>query len=73
VLLAWQINGEWKYDANLVTELEIRFIPDGTGTRVELEHRNLERFGAAAEPTRVQLDSEGGWSGLLARFAETVE
>ena len=72
VLLAWQINGEWKYDPALTTEVEVRFIPDGSGTRVELEHRNLERFGAVAEQIRGQLDSEGGWSGLLERFAEAA-
>jgi uncharacterized protein YndB with AHSA1/START domain len=72
VLLAWQIDGQWKYDATLVTEIEVRFIPDGSGTRVELEHRNLERFGPAAEQVRGQLDSDGGWSGLLQRFAEAA-
>jgi uncharacterized protein YndB with AHSA1/START domain len=73
VLLAWQINGEWKYDADLVTELEVRFIPDGSGTRVELEHRNLDRFGAVAEQVRGQLDAPGGWSGLLENFAKTTD
>ncbi len=73
VLLAWQINGEWKYDADLVTELEVRFIPDGSGTRVELEHRNLERFGDVADRVRGQLDSPGGWNGLLASFAQTTD
>ena len=72
VLLAWQINGRWQFDASLVTEVDIRFVPDGSGTRVELEHRNLERFGPVAEQVRGQLDSEGGWSGLLQRFADAA-
>ncbi len=73
VLLAWQINGEWKYDAALVTEVEVNFIPDGSGTRVELEHRHLERMGAAAEAARQAVDSPGGWSGLLQAFSQAVE
>jgi uncharacterized protein YndB with AHSA1/START domain len=73
VLLAWQINGEWKYDAALVTEVEVTFISDSGGTRVELEHRHLERIGAAAEAVRQAIDSPGGWSGLLTAFAESLQ
>jgi uncharacterized protein YndB with AHSA1/START domain len=72
LLLAWQINGAWKYDAALVTEVEVRFIPEGGGTLVELEHRHLERMGAAAEAARTAIDSPGGWSGLLDAFAQSL-
>jgi hypothetical protein len=38
VLLAWQINGDWKYDASLVTEVEVTFTPLSAGeTRVAFE------------------------------------
>jgi len=73
VLLAWQIGGDWKYDAALITEVEVIFIPDAGGTRVELEHRHLERMGAAAEAARQAVDSPGGWSGLLSAFAQATE
>ena len=72
VLLAWQISAAWKYDAALVTEVEVNFVPDGSRTRVELEHRHLERMGTAAEAVRQSIDSPGGWSGLLEAFAKTV-
>ena len=69
VLLAWQLNGDWDYDADFVTELEIRFVAEGpTSTRVELEHRDLDRFGADVAAVRTSLDSPNGWSGLLERF-----
>lgn len=69
VVLAWQIDGTWQYNDKLVTELEVRFIPDGaSGTRVDLEHRNLERFGESAEMLRTALDGEEGWSAELAHF-----
>ena len=73
VLLAWQIGGNWKYDATLVTEVEVNFIPEGAGTRVELEHRHLERMGDAAEGARAALDSPDGWSGILSVYAQATE
>jgi uncharacterized protein YndB with AHSA1/START domain len=73
VVFAWQINGEWRFDPSLVTEVEIRFTSEGANaTRIDLEHRNLDRFGAKAATTRAALDSEGGWTGLLKAFAEAV-
>jgi hypothetical protein len=49
----------------------VRFIADGdNATRVELEHRDLERFGARVEEVRQKIDSPGGWSGLLQLFAQ---
>lgn len=70
VVLGWQINGEFKYDAAVVTEVEVRFIPEGANvTRVELEHRHLERFGEKAALLREKVDSPNGWGLLLERFA----
>jgi uncharacterized protein YndB with AHSA1/START domain len=68
-LLAWQIGGDWKFDPGLVTEVEVRFIPERDGTRVDLEHRNIERFGANADAIRAAFESPEGWGGLLERFA----
>jgi len=67
LLLAWQINGQWQFDPNLVTEVEIRFSPDASGTKVELEHRYLERLGDTAETMRTAFDR--GWMALLESFA----
>jgi uncharacterized protein YndB with AHSA1/START domain len=66
LILAWQLNADWKYDPDFVTELEMRFTPEAEGTRVELEHRDLERFGDKAEAVRASLDSIDGWNGALA-------
>jgi len=71
LLLAWQIDAQWRYDPKLVTEVEVRFTPEGASvTRVELEHRNIERFGDSAEAVRNAIDSEGGWGALLESFAK---
>jgi uncharacterized protein YndB with AHSA1/START domain len=73
VLLAWQIGADWKFDAKLVTEVEITFTPVGSGeTRVDLEHRYLERMGEGAERVRAAFDSEAGWSGVLREFGRTL-
>jgi uncharacterized protein YndB with AHSA1/START domain len=48
------------------TGLEVRFVPDGDGTRVELEHRGWERWGDEAAETHASYDS--GWDTVLAPF-----
>jgi len=74
LVLAWQINAKWQYDPDLVTEVEVTFTPEGVKrTRVELEHRDLERFGANAEEMRRSLLSDGGWSGQLVAFKTSAE
>jgi len=70
LLLIWQLTAEFKFDPNLMTEVEVLFTPEGSGTRVNLEHRNLERLGDTAEGFREAIDAPGGWSGLLALYAE---
>ena len=68
LLLAWQINTQWRYDAALVTEVELTFAPAiGGGTTVTLEHRHLERFGDDAAAHAAKLD--GGWPTHLAQYA----
>lgn len=73
LLLAWQIGADWKFDPKLITEVEIRFEAQGPdATRVTLEHRNLERFGARTDDTRKALDSDNGWQLGLRQFATLV-
>jgi hypothetical protein len=71
LVVTWEVNAVWKPDARVsfASEIEVRFIADANGaTRVELEHRNFERMGAAAgETMRNAVDN--GWPGLLQLFA----
>ncbi len=46
LVLNWQLGADYKFNAELVTEVEVTFEPEGDGTLVTLEHRNIERFGA---------------------------
>jgi uncharacterized protein YndB with AHSA1/START domain len=73
LLLSWQLNGNFQVDPSLVTEVEVTFISeDANLTRVELEHRYIERAGDTAAALRAGVDSPGGWAGLLERFAEAA-
>jgi len=73
LVLVWRLNAKWEYDPALDTEVEILFIPDGDATRIEFEHRHIERMGEGAEAARAAVDGPNGWTGILddyRRFAE---
>lgn len=72
LLLAWQLRHDFTYDPDLVTEVEVTFSPEGEGTRVNLEHRNLERLGDHAETLRESIDSPNGWGLLLQLYSEAA-
>jgi uncharacterized protein YndB with AHSA1/START domain len=73
VVLDWQLNADFGFDPDLHTEIEVRFTPAGAdGTRVELEHRGLDAYGARTAEMRDSFGSDGGWAGLLRRFAEVT-
>ena len=73
LVLSWDITADWQYDPNLGTEIELRFIPEGKdGTRVELEHRRLDRYGARRDEMRRIFDTEGDWGRILEMFARVA-
>jgi uncharacterized protein YndB with AHSA1/START domain len=73
LVLSWDITADWQYDPSLKTEVELCFFPDGKeATRVELEHRRLDRFGARRDEMRRIFDSEGDWGRLLEGFARVA-
>jgi len=72
LVLSWDISADWQPDPSIQTEVEVRFVADGGGTRVELEHRRLDRFGKRRDEMRGIFDGEGGWPALLAAFARAA-
>ena len=75
VVISWDINPQWQVekDSKKTSEVEVRFIAESPQrTRVELEHRNLDRHGDGWEPERDAVGSEGGWPLYLQRFAERI-
>jgi len=72
IVVSWDITLQWKHELNVAktSEFEVRFIPEGADrTRVELEHRHLERHGDGWEAMRDAVGSPNGWQGGLELFA----
>jgi uncharacterized protein YndB with AHSA1/START domain len=75
VVFSWNISTQWQIetDQDRRSEIEVRFsAEEGGRTRVELEHRNLDRHGDGWEHLRDAVGGEGGWPGCLTAYAEAV-
>jgi uncharacterized protein YndB with AHSA1/START domain len=69
LLLAWQLDATFKYNPELVTEVEVRFTSlDAGSTRIDFEHRNLDRLGLEIGPMMSE-----GWGGILQSFAQEAQ
>ncbi|MBV8341501.1 MAG: SRPBCC family protein [Gammaproteobacteria bacterium] len=74
LVVSWEISADWKPDPRpaVSSEVEVRFRPEAGGrTRVDLEHRNFERMGAAGGE-KMRKDVDGGWPHLLELYAQNV-
>jgi uncharacterized protein YndB with AHSA1/START domain len=72
VALSWHLNVDFEYDPDpaRASRVDVRFVAEGdASTRVEFEHSDLDRVGSAWPKLLHEISSEGGWSGLLSRFA----
>ena len=75
VVISWDISPHWQLETDLekTSEVEVRFISEAPErTRLELEHRNLDRHGAGWEGARAGVESDGGWPLYLRRFGELL-
>ena len=73
VLFSWDISTAWQIESDpaKTSEIEVRFISEGADrTRVELEHRHIERHGEGWEQMSAAVGSPDGWRKGLAAFAE---
>jgi uncharacterized protein YndB with AHSA1/START domain len=74
VVFSWDVNLQWQIetDPEKTSEVEVRFTADGPDrTRVELEHRNIDRHGEGWEAMRDAVGSPNGWN--LRSFAEAAK
>jgi uncharacterized protein YndB with AHSA1/START domain len=70
LVLSWQLTAEWKFDSNFLTEIEVTFTPEGPRkTKVVLEHRKLDAYGAVVIEIREMIAADTGWGLVLHNFA----
>jgi len=75
VVFSWDISPSWQLeeDQTNASEVEVGFVAvTPARTRLELEHRNLDRHGPGWESLRGAVESDGGWPLYLARYGELV-
>jgi uncharacterized protein YndB with AHSA1/START domain len=75
IVFSWDISPQWQIESDLdrASEVEVRFVADGPArTRVELEHRNLDRHGDGWQGTREGVRGDQGWPLYLQRFKAAV-
>jgi uncharacterized protein YndB with AHSA1/START domain len=75
IVFSWDISPRWQVETDIerTSEVEVRFIPETADrTRVELEHRNLDRHGEGWDGMRDGVDSGDGWPLYLRRYAELL-
>ena len=72
VVFSWDIGPTWQIEADEAnaSEVEVRFIAETPErTRLELEHRNLDRHGPGWESVRDGVGHDEGWPLYLSRYA----
>lgn len=75
IVFTWDISPHWQIetDRSRASEVEVRFVSEAAErTRVELEHRHIDRHGDGWEGLREGVGGDQGWPLYLARFAEQV-
>ena len=75
IVFSWDINPQWQIetDVDKTSEVEVRFVAESPGrTRVDLEHRNLDRHGDGWDGMREGVRGDQGWPLYLQRFAAVV-
>ena len=72
LLFSWDIGPTWQIEPNAenTSEVEVRFAADGPDrTKVDIEHRHIDRHGPGWESIRNGVDADDGWPLYLDRYA----
>ncbi|MEE6140339.1 SRPBCC family protein [Mycobacterium sp. 050128] len=76
VVFSWDISPTWQLEADpaKTSEVEVRFIAESEDrTRVELEHRHLERHGTGWQAVADGVDGDAGWPLYLSHYVEIAK
>jgi uncharacterized protein YndB with AHSA1/START domain len=75
LVFSWDISPEWRIesDPDRTSEVEVRFVAESSdSTRVDLEHRHLDRHGPGWQAVLDGVDGDEGWPLYLSRYADLV-
>ncbi len=76
VVFSWDISPQWTVETDhaLTSEVEVRFYAESPSrTRVELEHRHLDRHGPGWKAVTDGVDGAEGWPLYLDRYAALLK
>jgi DinB superfamily/Activator of Hsp90 ATPase homolog 1-like protein len=71
LVVSWHLQGDFQYDPDMAraSEVSFEFIAEGPeATRLEFEHRHIERHGDTWEKLFAGVNSPGGWTAVLGEF-----
>jgi uncharacterized protein YndB with AHSA1/START domain len=72
LVFSWDITPQWQLetDPSRASEVEVRFVAETPQrTRLELEHRNIDRHGPGWQAVAEGVADDAGWPLYLARYA----
>ncbi|WP_125614400.1 SRPBCC family protein [Specibacter cremeus] len=75
VVFSWDIGPQWQLesDPENTSEVEVRFVAETPQrTRVELEHRHIDRHGPGWQAVSDGVADDAGWPLYLARYAALI-
>jgi len=75
IVFSWDVSLQWQIETDpaKTSEVEVRFLPEGERrTRVEIEHRHLDRHGEGWDGVREGVGGDQGWPLYLRRYAAMV-
>jgi len=76
VVFSWDIGPTWQIetDPGRTSEVEVRFVVESPErTRVELEHRYIDRHGDGWEGVREGVQADQGWPLYLQRYGDLLK
>jgi uncharacterized protein YndB with AHSA1/START domain len=76
VVFTWDIGPTWQLESDPArcSEVEIRFVAEAADrTRVQLEHRHIERHGEGWESVAAGVEGDAGWPLYLRRYVALVD
>jgi uncharacterized protein YndB with AHSA1/START domain len=74
IVFSWNLQTDWKYspDMSRASEVSFEFIPEGpASTRIEFEHRHIDRHGQGWETIRKGVDA--GWMEVLSPYVHLLD